>query len=507
MNKTKQEELQYDSSVKTSDMGNPILGRLRGPCADIVDATRNNRKYSDELWEKVFNNPIVQEYFDNGGIPGELGHPADRQEIDMEKICWMMPHPPVKTSDGKLFGEWDILNTPNGRILKTLCDYGYTMGVSSRGSGETYMEMDGSESVDPDQYEFSCFDAVLLPSVKAARLEYVTESVNGNPSLKQALNEELNKANEDERKLMKETLNNLSIQLEEENNSSVVNHTEVVNEDVAVENNEASLVEQLQTSLRTNKEREQDIIELQEKLSVSYAKEAEMNEKIAYYKKAMLRLSQDSKKLPALQEKLNTADTKVKSLDEQLKKSSEEISKLDTYRRKTSANIRSLKESITTKDSEIAQLKEQLQKSTETSRNDITKLTEQLESVRKDLTMKKTEYAKKLSASNKLVEKYQKIATGAVDRYIDSQALRLGVSRNEIVNRLSEKYTFEEIDTICEDLQDSRLNLSRLPFQSMRLNESKLKARITPQSQPNLPGLENVDDEVDASLLALAGLN
>ena len=42
--------------------GNPaILGTLEGPCADIVNPTRNGRKYSEELWEKVFSDPIVEE--------------------------------------------------------------------------------------------------------------------------------------------------------------------------------------------------------------------------------------------------------------------------------------------------------------------------------------------------------------------------------------------------------------------------------------------------------------
>ena len=46
-----------------------ILGRLYGPIADIINPTRNGRAYSEELWEKVFNdNEIVKELLSKGGI-------------------------------------------------------------------------------------------------------------------------------------------------------------------------------------------------------------------------------------------------------------------------------------------------------------------------------------------------------------------------------------------------------------------------------------------------------
>ena len=64
-----------------------ILGRLYGPIASIVKATRNGRRYTESLWEKVFKNPITQEMFQNGGIPGELDHPIDREETDSSRIA------------------------------------------------------------------------------------------------------------------------------------------------------------------------------------------------------------------------------------------------------------------------------------------------------------------------------------------------------------------------------------------------------------------------------------
>lgn len=505
MEKNSNEELKFDDSVKVNSRGDPILGRLTGPCADIINPTRNGRKYSNELWEKVFSNPIVLEYFECGGIPGELDHPEGRQEIASDKICWIMPKPPVKNDNGELIGEWDILDTPNGRILKTLCDYGYKIGVSSRGSGEVYPDADGNESVDPDQYEFSCFDAVLLPAVKSARLSYVTESLGDTQvTLKQALQESLNKASDSDRKIMQETLNNLNIEyMSEEVNSansakpSSVDDIEVVTESVAVDNNEADLVEQLQTLVKENQKKEQQIIELQEKLSVSYTKESACNEKLSKYQQAILRLSDASKQVHSLQEKLSKAEDEVKQLKENLEVSKK---KVEFNRNRLKETTKSLAESINSG----KELQEKLKVADENSSSKIASLTEQLSSAKKDLDIKKTEYAKKLSASNKLVEKYKTIAEGAVNRYVESQALRLGVSLNEILNRLPDSYTFDDIDNVCESLQSVNLNLSKLPFQSMKLQE-KLNAKISAPAKEIIP--ISPDDVVDKDLLSLAKLN
>ena len=60
-----------------------------------------------------------------------------------------------------------------------------------------YTDENGDEAVDPDTYNCECFDAVLIPAVKEARLQYVTECLNTkkyNKTLKQRLHEEVEKA-------------------------------------------------------------------------------------------------------------------------------------------------------------------------------------------------------------------------------------------------------------------------------------------------------------------------
>ena len=97
----KEEKLTFQELTEEEKKKRGILGRLYGPCADVINATRNGRNYSEALWEKVFKDPLVLEMIEKGGIPGELDHPADRQEICSEKIAIMMPELPKKNDKGK----------------------------------------------------------------------------------------------------------------------------------------------------------------------------------------------------------------------------------------------------------------------------------------------------------------------------------------------------------------------------------------------------------------------
>ena len=210
------EGIQYKKLSAEEMKAKGILGRLIGVCADFNNSTRNGRKYSEQLWENVFNNPIMKEKIANGVCFGELGHPEDRTEVDMEKIAICLREQPVKNDKGQLCAIFDILDTPNGRILKTLCDYGSVLGVSSRGQGDLITDVDGNEAVDPDTYECECWDVVLVPAVESARMQYVKEDLDTNSlNMKRALRESLDKASEEERKIMKETLNELKINVNE----------------------------------------------------------------------------------------------------------------------------------------------------------------------------------------------------------------------------------------------------------------------------------------------------
>lgn len=194
-----------------------ILGRLYGNVASFAAPTRNGRRYSQELWQKLFDSPLIKERFANGGIFGELCHP-DYEDVNMEKVAIVMPEPPVKDNDGNLVAYVDIVDTPCGRIAYQLAKYGYKFGISSRGSGDIIEDYNGNEEVDPDTYQLNAFDLVEIPAVESARLQFV-ESLDTKKrygkTLKEELVNELNKASEEDKKIMSESLKNLDIKLDE----------------------------------------------------------------------------------------------------------------------------------------------------------------------------------------------------------------------------------------------------------------------------------------------------
>ena len=119
------------------------------------------------------------------------------------------------------------------------------------------------------------------------------------------------------------------------------------------------------------------------------------------------------------------------------------------------AEIRSLKEKLIKSDSSIELLKNKINEFDQLNES----LKENIEELKKDSSIKYSEYSQKLSKEKAITEKYRKIAKRAVDKYIENRAVALGVKPREIENKLSENYSFDDMDRVCEDLKTYKLNL------------------------------------------------
>lgn len=500
---TKNEELVLDDSIKLNKKGEAILGVLEGPCADVINPTRNDRQYDEELWNNVFKDPIVNEYFECGGILGELDHPAERTETDTSKVAICMPEKPKRGKDGKLWARFDILDTPNGRIVYTLAKYGYKLGVSSRGNGDVYEAYDGKEHVDPKTYELKAFDIVLLPAVKAARLS-LKESV-GNKSFKQAIRECLEKANKDEKRTMVESLRRLKIdyKLETINNSKKINESvksSTNNKTSAAIDNGAEIVKELQNQIKENKTLRESLEAAQQQLSVCYAKEAKLTETL------------DSLKAETLDESVvNDLKSEIKILTEQLADKENQLARANRRFKDLSESVKGrrdqekvLTESISTKDLKIKALNEQLLKEQNERSEAERELKESLAEEKKNFAIKAKEHADKIAKAKALIEQYKTVANKAVDKYIETKAQMYGLSTSDIKDRLTESYSFSDVDAICEQLQGVSLAMSKLPI---NLTNQKInRVKVTESKETIKPRGFNYDDEVDDSLLRLAGL-
>ena len=210
-NKRILEALQMQPLSQEEMTARHILGRLYGPIATCVESTRNGRLYNKPLWERALEDDIFLEKVATKALFLELGHPADREETDMKQACACIPEVPKIVGDD-LYAYVDILDTPNGRLLKTLVDYGFVPGISSRGSGDV-ME---NNQVDPETFFLETWDIVQLPAVKKARLN-VCESLDSNSmKLKKALAESYQAAREEDKDTMKKALENLNIDIKDE---------------------------------------------------------------------------------------------------------------------------------------------------------------------------------------------------------------------------------------------------------------------------------------------------
>ena len=129
-------------------------------------------------------------------------------------------------------------------------------------------------------------------------------------------------------------------------------------------------------------------------------------------------------------------------------------------------------------------------------------LKKELISADKESKIKQKQYSDNLEKQNKLIENYKRIAKASVDRYIQSQANKLGISPNEIKSKLNESYTFDDIDKACDDIQEYNLGLNSLSFGSPF--QSKTKIKFNESVNTTLPTNDNDDDSVDQELLSLA---
>lgn len=181
-----QRELLTEEDQKVVD-GKYIIGRVVGPMFVPDGASRNDRWYPKELWEKVINDPAVKTKLAERLVFGSIGH-DDQPFTDEDLRKGLASHITTKLwideTTGLGMGESLILGTPTGQILLTALKAGSKLHVSSRAFGE-YVPGKYHENmpiVDPDTYQFHCFDWVIDPGFLQAR-----------PVLKEKLEKELSK--------------------------------------------------------------------------------------------------------------------------------------------------------------------------------------------------------------------------------------------------------------------------------------------------------------------------
>jgi hypothetical protein len=126
--------------------------------------------YSKDIMDKEVNR-YTEEYVNKNRAFGELGHP-DTPSINLDRVCMMIKS--LKEDGDNYVGRAKIMDTPYGKIVKSLIDEGAQLGVSSRGMG-SLINKNGVQMVQDDFTLATAADVVADPSAPGAFVQGIME--------------------------------------------------------------------------------------------------------------------------------------------------------------------------------------------------------------------------------------------------------------------------------------------------------------------------------------------
>ena len=143
---------------------------IKGVFLQTEITNRNGRMYKFGTMNREVQK-YNEEFIKRGRALGELGHP-DGPTINLDRVS----HKIVElTPEGHNFiGKAKLLETPMGKIAKSLLEEGVQLGVSSRGLGALKKE-NGSSVVADDFVLSTAADIVADPSAPDAFVEGIME--------------------------------------------------------------------------------------------------------------------------------------------------------------------------------------------------------------------------------------------------------------------------------------------------------------------------------------------
>lgn len=152
---TNQEELNEAIESGTSRLV------MKGILQKSNTLNQNGRVYPYEILEREVRN--YQKFIQENRALGELDHP-DSSVVELKNASHIVKEAYM---DGDIcYGTVEILDTPSGKILKSLVSSGVTLGISSRGVGSTRRE--GDHQVVQEDFQLICWDFVSEPSTPGA---------------------------------------------------------------------------------------------------------------------------------------------------------------------------------------------------------------------------------------------------------------------------------------------------------------------------------------------------
>ena len=132
---------------------------------------RNGRVYPFNVLSKEVER-YNSEYVNKNRAFGELGHP-DSPTINLDRVSHMITK--LYPDGNNIMGKAKIMDTPNGKIVKSLLDGGASLGVSTRGVG-SLKPANGYQLVQDDFKLATAADIVADPSAPNAFVQGIMEN-------------------------------------------------------------------------------------------------------------------------------------------------------------------------------------------------------------------------------------------------------------------------------------------------------------------------------------------
>ena len=146
---------------------------MRGILQKANTLNQNGRVYPIDILEREVRN--YQKFIAENRALGELDHP-DSSVVELKNASHIVRE--AYMQGDICYGSVEILDTPSGKILKSLVDSGVTLGISSRGVGSTRKE--GDYQVVQDDFQLICWDFVTEPSTPGAFMMKEGKEINEN---------------------------------------------------------------------------------------------------------------------------------------------------------------------------------------------------------------------------------------------------------------------------------------------------------------------------------------
>ncbi|MFW6219671.1 MAG: primosomal protein [bacterium] len=141
---------------------------LKGPFLQAEIKNRNGRQYQKETLIREVNDFNETKIKTHRSL-GELDHPPE-PTVNLDRVSHIITSLEMKEDTG--FGLAKLIDTPCGKIAKTLVDEGVLLGMSTRGVGS----LDGN--IVKDDFKLITVDIVADPSAPNAFVEGILENRN-----------------------------------------------------------------------------------------------------------------------------------------------------------------------------------------------------------------------------------------------------------------------------------------------------------------------------------------